>query len=426
MKRGDVISGYNILSMLGEGGMARVYEVEKDGVKYAMKVCVPQGEDDVPRFKREYRMLSSIHHQNVITVFDEGEVDGVPYYIMERGQSSLADLVNRKLSEDDKFKYVIQVCQGVEAIHSSGVIHRDLKPNNVIACDGILKVSDFGLGRFVQRDTISLTVTGSSMGSYGYAAPELNEGNGAFKEGSPLLDVYALGGIIYYVFSNGARPDMINPRNVEADILSVVNKCREQDPGERFQSIQEVRVAIEAIEHSRHSYTSISEVLSDTSLSEKERANHSLGIYIKSDTIREVLDAYVMLRQGPWNAIKMARPDYAIVMANTVLKVFANDVCTWIQFNDVDIIAEMTTTLTTAALPDDVRVSLFKKALTYAVDYNRWPAMRTLYDKIITQWDAQTVKPYAQMIHGNKDTFDALAETIGVSIPLVVKKYWNS
>lgn len=423
MKCGDNISGYTILSMLGEGGMARVFEVEKDGVKYAMKVCVPQYEYDVPRFKREYRMLSSIHHQNVIAVFDEGEVDGVPYYIMERGQASLADLANRELSEDDKFKYVIQVCQGVEAIHSSGVIHRDLKPNNVIACDGILKVSDFGLGRFVQRDTISLTVTGSSMGSYGYAAPELNEGNGAFKEGSPLLDVYALGGIIYYVFSSGARPDMINPRNVEADILSVVNKCREQDPSERFQSVKEVRAAIEAIEHPRHSYTSISEVLSDASLSEEERANHSLSIYVKSDTIREVLDAYIMLRQGPWDAIKMARPDYAIVMANTVLKVFANDGGTWIQFNDVDIIAGMTATLTAVGLPDDVKVSLLRKALTYAIDYNRWAAMRTLYNEIISQWNTETVKPFAQLIVSKKDLFDAIANAIGVSMPPVVKRY---
>ena len=424
MKRGDIISGYTILSMLGEGGMARVFEVEKDGVKYAMKVCVPQYEDDIPRFKREFRMLSSIHHQNVITVFDEGEVDGVPYYIMERGQASLADIASNNLSEEDKFKYVLQVCQGVEAIHSSGVIHRDLKPNNVISCDGILKVSDFGLGRFVQRDTISLTVTGSSMGSYGYAAPELNEGNGAFKEGSPLLDIYALGGIIYYVFSTGARPDMINPRNVDADILSVVYKCREQEPSERFQSVQEVRAAIEAIDRSRHSYTSISEVLSDTSLSDAERANHSLSIFVKSNTIREVLDAYVTLRQGPWDAIKMARPDYATVIANTALKVFTNDGSTWIQFNDVDIIAGMTATLVAAGLPDDVKVSLLKIALTYAVDYNRWQAMRTLYNKIITQWDAQTVKPYAQLILGSKDMFDAIADAIGVSMPPVVRKYW--
>jgi serine/threonine protein kinase len=425
MKRGDVISGYTILSMLGEGGMARVFEVEKDSVKYAMKVCVPQYEDDVPRFQREYRMLASIHHQNVITVFDEGEVDGVPYYIMERGQASLADLANRELSEEDKFKYVLQVCQGVEAIHSSGVIHRDLKPNNVISCNGVLKVSDFGLGRFVQRDTISLTVTGSSMGSYGYAAPELNEGNGAFKEGSPLLDIYALGGIIYYVFSTGARPDMINPRNVDADILSVVYKCREQEPSERFQSVQEVRAAIEAIDRSRHSYTSISEVLSDTSLSDAERADHSLSIFVKSNTIREVLDAYVTLRQGPWDAIKMARPDYATVIANTALKVFTNDGSTWIQFNDVDIIAGMTATLVAADLPDDVKVSLFKIALTYAVDYNRWQAMRTLYNKIITQWDVQSVKPYAQLILGSKDMFDAIADAIGVSMPPVVKKYWE-
>lgn len=425
MKRGDVISGYTILSMLGEGGMARVFEVEKDSVKYAMKVCVPQYEDDVPRFQREYRMLASIHHQNVITVFDEGEVDGVPYYIMERGQASLADLANRELSEEDKFKYVLQVCQGVEAIHSSGVIHRDLKPNNVISCNGVLKVSDFGLGRFVQRDTISLTVTGSSMGSYGYAAPELNEGNGAFKEGSPLLDIYALGGIIYYVFSTGARPDMINPRNVDADILSVVYKCREQEPSERFQSVQEVRAAIEAIDRSRHSYTSISEVLSDTSLSDAERADHSLSIFVKSNTIREVLDAYVTLRQGPWDAIKMARPDYATVIANTALKVFTNDGSTWIQFNDVDIIAGMTATLVAADLPDDVKVSLFKIALTYALDYNRWQAMRTLYNKIITQWDVQSVKPYAQLILGSKDMFDAIADAIGVSMPPVVKKYWE-
>ena len=180
MKRGDNISGYTVLSLLGEGGMAQVYEVEKDGVKYALKVCKPQYEDDVPRFKREFRMLSTIHNQNVIQVFCDGEVDGVPFYIMEMGDSSLADVANRDLSIDDRFKYIMQVCRGVEAIHSAGIVHRDLKPNNVIIRDGIMKVSDFGLGRFVMRDTTSLTLTGSSMGTYGYAAPELEEEFGAF------------------------------------------------------------------------------------------------------------------------------------------------------------------------------------------------------------------------------------------------------
>lgn len=112
-------------------------------------------------------------------------------------------------------------------------------------------------------------------------------------------------------------------------------------------------------------------------------------------------------------------------MANTVLKVFANDGGTLIQFNDVDIIAGMTATLTAVGLPDDVKVSLLRKALAYAIDYNRWPAMRTLYNKIISQWNTETVKPFAQLIVSNKDLFDAIANAIGVSMPPVVKRYWK-
>lgn len=425
MKIGDIVSGYTITAFLGEGGMAYVYEVEKDGEKYALKVCKPKEADDIPRFKREYRMLSAIHNQNVIRVYAEGEEDVVPYYIMERGQASLAEVAVKHLSSDEQFNYVLQVCRGIEAIHSSGIIHRDLKPNNIICCNGIMKVSDFGLGRFVTRDTISLTITGSSMGTYGYAAPELDEGIGAFKHGSPLLDIYALGGIIYYVFSGGARPDMINPRNIEADILSIVNKCREQNPEDRFQTVESVRVALDAIERSRHSYSSISDVLTDTSLSEEAKANCSLGIFVKSDTIREVLDTYQTMRQKCWTALKNTRSDYAAVLAHTALKVFENDTDTWVQFNDVDTIAEMTVTLFLSNLEDSVKVSLFKNAIEYSVNFNRWAAMRTLNANIISKWDSESVKPFAELILSSKDMFVALSDSIAVKMPIAVTQYWE-
>jgi len=425
MKIGDIVLGYTITSFLGEGGMAQVYEVEKDGIKYALKVCKPKSEDDIPRFKREYRMLSAIHNENVIRVFTEGEEDGIPFYVMEKGHASLADTVSKALTNEEQFKYVFQVCKGVEAIHSYGIIHRDLNPNNVIFCSGIMKVSDFGLGRFVSRDTASLTLTDSLMGTYGYAAPELGDGIGAFKQGSPLLDVYALGGIIYYVFSSGARPDMINPRNVEADILSVVNKCREQNPDDRFQTVESVRGALEAIERSRHSYSSVSDVLCETSLTEEAKANLSLGIFVKSDTIREVLDTYQTIRQKCWAALKNARSDYAEVIAHTVLKVFEKDKETWVQFNDVDTIAEITVTLFSSNLNDSVKVSLFKEALKYAVNFNRWTAMRTLNSYIISKWDTETVKPYAELILSDKDLFITLEDAIEVKMPLVISKYWE-
>lgn len=218
---------------------------------------------------------------------------------------------------------------------------------------------------------------------------------------------------------------MINPRNIEADILSVVNKCREQNPADRFHSVEEVRLALEAIERSRHSYSSISEVLSDGSLSDVAKANYSLGIYVKSDTIREVLDTYQTLRQECWPALKSTRPDFATVIANTALNVFDSDSETWVQFNDVDTIAEMAVTLSTNGLDNPIKVSLFKVALKYAVNYNRWAAMRTLYGKIISKWDTDTVKPFAEMILSCKDMLEALSGSIGVKMPPVVTKYWT-
>ena len=404
--------------------MGSVYEASKDGNQFALKTCDSTESDDIARFMREIRMIASISNEHVVKVFDTGQWQGIPYFTMEYATSSLTDVID-KLNNEQCFDYTLQVCDGIEAIHRQGVIHRDIKPDNILLIDGVVKVADFGLGRFVDRDTISITQPGQSMGTYGYAAPELYDPtSGSFKEGSPALDIFALGGVIYNIFSRGARPDMINPRNVQADILSVIRRCREQEPEERPSSVSEVKNMISAIYRSRTGYDSIKEVADDKSLSSEESAKQALSLFSRAETSREAIDMYGEMRNLCWPSIIRSGVNYGDVLIQTLLKLLENDTSTWLQFEDIDVIADFTVITINASKDDDLRRDMLRKGINLSVGYNRWAAMKRIFEGLICKWTNETVLPFCEVIVSQKERFEAIEASIGVTMPRVVKKYW--
>ncbi|HQR41013.1 MAG TPA: serine/threonine-protein kinase, partial [Blastocatellia bacterium] len=216
MQVGDTLDGkYRLMRQLRSGGMGTVYVAERValGDQVAVKIILPSQNNDVARarFLREAQAAARIRHPNVVQIFDFGEAGPqTPYFVMEFLDGPTLDdeiRVHKALSVERTLEVFRPICAAVEAGHRRGVLHRDLKPGNVMLSrmdDGreVVKVLDFGLARFTGEDGgEKLTVSGAMVGTYSYMSPEqiLSE------EISPATDVFSLG-IILYELVTGRLP----------------------------------------------------------------------------------------------------------------------------------------------------------------------------------------------------------------------------
>jgi eukaryotic-like serine/threonine-protein kinase len=269
LRIGSVLGGrYEILKQLGEGGMGTVYKVrdrELDRV-VAMKVIRPalaQTDEALTRFKQELIIARQVTHKNVSRIYDLAEADGVKFITMEfvEGQS-LANLVRDKgkLASKEAAGIVSQVCRALEVAHAEGVIHRDLKPQNIMVDGhGRVVVMDFGIARSLQIG--SMTQTGIVLGTPAYMSPEQAKG----EELDARSDLFSLG-IIFYELLTGASPykadtplESLYKRSTEhvrppveiapeipKPLSDIALRCLEIDKGKRYASATEILSDLEA------------------------------------------------------------------------------------------------------------------------------------------------------------------------------------
>ncbi len=201
---------YRLEAPLGEGGMATLWRAVDQQLdrEVAVKILRPQYSADpgfAGRFRQEARAAASLSHPNIVSVYDYGtDPDGeTQYIVMElvNGQDLAAILRERgRISTDDAVQVAIAVASALEAAHRRGIVHRDVKPGNILITDeGDVKVTDFGIARAVAE--ASMTVTGTTLGSVHYFSPEQARGD----EVTGRSDVYALG-IVLYEMLTGRRP----------------------------------------------------------------------------------------------------------------------------------------------------------------------------------------------------------------------------
>ncbi len=203
---GSVVDRYTILRVLGEGGMAIVYQVEHNqlGSKHALKVLTIASRQIRERLLLEGRAQATLRHPNVVTVTDVVDIGGAPGLIMEYIEGPSLDdyLEAQKLSIEQVDHLVRGILAGVAAAHDAGLVHRDLKPANImlsIASGGLQpKVTDFGLAKIVAQGDQSKTRTGSTMGTPHYMSPEQIDDS---KNVGPSTDIWALGAIFYEMLS---------------------------------------------------------------------------------------------------------------------------------------------------------------------------------------------------------------------------------
>src|SRR3954464_5428307 len=217
---GTEIGGYRIVNLLGQGGMGVVYLADNvhNGQRVALKLLPPdlaRSSGFRERFSREASYASSLRHPNVLEVYDAGEQDGVLYIAMQyvEGQD-LKALLSREGRLDARRTVGIlgQVASALDAAHSTGLMHRDIKPGNVMIAAGQPEhcyLTDFGLSKNPSSDSIALTAQGEFVGTIDYTAPELVLG----KQADSRLDVYSLGCLIYECLAG--QPPFPKERDVE-------------------------------------------------------------------------------------------------------------------------------------------------------------------------------------------------------------------
>lgn len=253
----EVIGGrYRLAALLGEGGAGRVYRAhdQQEGAHVALKVVEAPALKRPLRFLAEARDMARLDHPRIVRVLDVGR-DGHWYWmVMELlGGGSLKDRIAAEgpMEPAAALRMTYRILQGLHAVHAASLVHRDIKPHNVLLDDaGSPKLTDFGLARHEAGDVPWKTRTGESLGSPSYRAPEQDTVPGAAGREA---DVYGLGGVLYFMVT-GARPGLFYGMTDEeyADltgaipgpIAAVVRTATAYRPEERYRSAIEMTAAI--------------------------------------------------------------------------------------------------------------------------------------------------------------------------------------
>jgi beta-lactam-binding protein with PASTA domain/tRNA A-37 threonylcarbamoyl transferase component Bud32 len=260
-----VAGRYRLLGRLGSGGMADVWCAEDAMLdrRVALKFLherFAQDEQFVERFRREASAAAGLQHPNVVGVFDRGTYDGSHYIAMEYVEgASLSELIERGLSVGEAVEIVRQVLAGARYAHANGIVHRDMKPQNVLVdAEGRARVTDFGIAR---AGVSEITQTGSVLGTAQYLSPEQAQGLPV----TAASDIYSIGVLLYealtgrvpfeaespvsvalkQVSERPRPPSELNPA-VSRALDAVVLKALAKDPGNRFASADEFLAALDA------------------------------------------------------------------------------------------------------------------------------------------------------------------------------------
>jgi eukaryotic-like serine/threonine-protein kinase len=282
---GTKLGPYEIQSPLGAGGMGEVYcarDTRLDRI-VAVKILpshLSENAEAKQRFDREARTVSSLNHPNICSLYDVGHQDGIDFLVMEYLEGeTLADRLHKgPLPIAQVFKYGIEICEGLEKAHRSGVVHRDLKPGNIMLTKAGAKLMDFGLAKAAivnPAGSLSLTVTlstpmgshpltaqGTVVGTFQYMAPEQVEG----KEADARADIFALGAVLYEMATGKRAFEGKTAASAMAAVLErepapissvqpmtppaferLVKICLAKDADERWQTVHDVKLQLKQL-----------------------------------------------------------------------------------------------------------------------------------------------------------------------------------
>jgi serine/threonine protein kinase len=273
LNAGDKIGPYEIIEKAGAGGMGEVYKASDSRLERTVAIKVlpatfALNQDIKQRFEREAKAISSLNHPNICTLYDIGEQNGTDYLVMEyiEGETLAEKLTKGPIEIDELIKIAIQITDALDKAHKQGLVHRDLKPGNVMLSREGAKLLDFGLAKLQPETGIAgkegvtattpLTMEGTIVGTMQYMSPEQLEG----KEADSRSDIFSFGILLYEMstgvkaFKGGSQASLIasimkeKPRSaseiqplVPPMLEQVINQCLEKDPEQRWQTAGDLK-----------------------------------------------------------------------------------------------------------------------------------------------------------------------------------------
>jgi serine/threonine protein kinase len=371
---------YVDMEKIGSGGFGEVRKCRRvvDGQILAKKVLLKASRDAQKRFQREIRMLSKLDHPRIVKVVG-AKLSRVPmWYVMPLYRTSLMAEIPNMIADEQRIRKLFGgILEGMQYAHEQGVLHRDLKPDNILLnSDDDLVVSDFGLGRALDADSTRATRTGGRLGTFGYTAPEQMVDA---KTADRRADVFALGRILYELYTGDSPLTVPDLARLPPAIALIVEKCTKSDPAARFLSVAELRLAFENVFMARDKKTNEGKIkdflaiaLVKDGLSDDDIGGLATCVgscLADSDLIREL-------------CVKLPAPVFVLLwkhnphVVRRIVDVFAQRVAdqAW-SFNYVDTLADCCAKIH-RSLPDaKVRARVAYAIVSVAVDHNRWYAM---------------------------------------------------
>ena len=267
MKIPRSLGRYEVVDLIGQGGMGALYRARDPRIGRYVAIKLLRPGYDTPelrdRFSREARAAGSLSHPNIVTIYDVGEHDGLPFIAMEyvRGET-FADLVCLRppLSILRKVQLTEEVCAGLAHAHEAGIVHRDIKPANlIVGPEGTVKILDFGIAKL---SATGITVAGAIMGTLNYMSPEQVQGTSV----DARADIFSVGAVLYELLSHqqafpGQVPGEVLQRilngvpnplteycpDIDPRLVELVERALEKNPDRRFQSIASVQKELAGI-----------------------------------------------------------------------------------------------------------------------------------------------------------------------------------
>ncbi len=271
MKIGDRLGRYEILDLLGAGGMGEVYRardtrLDRDVAVKVLPEHLVGSPEALARFEREAKAVAALSHPNILALYDIGTEQSVHYTVTEllEGETLRDRLARSALSWRKAVEIGAAVAEGLSAAHSKGIIHRDLKPGNLfLTSDGRVKILDFGLARY-QPSVLSPgeapteSLPGALLGTVGYMSPEQIRGLPAgtasdFSLGCVLYEMAtgtrafhraATGDTLASTLHDEPPPVAASGREVPAELERLIGRCLEKNPGERIQSPHDLAISL--------------------------------------------------------------------------------------------------------------------------------------------------------------------------------------